>query len=532
MSRVLFSLCSPARESRDRLRATTAHRPPVTQRGTGFQKVFALLTLSLCALANAASNAPAPVLLPVANDPTIAFRLWFKVGAQNDPAGKEGLAALTAAMLTDASTRNHSYEQILDKLFPLAASYSAVSSMEMTVMVGRTHRDNLTDYYPLLMDAVLAPAFKQEDLDRIKSRTLNFLENTLRFASDEELGKAVLYNDVFAGTPYGHITTGTIEGVKSITLDDLRAFYTKHFTRDNVVLGLGGGYQPALVERLKTDLAKLPAGAPAAVTAAQPKSIAGIQVTLVEKDAASTAISIGFPINVRRGSRDWYALAIANSWLGEHRNSSGRLYGVIRETRGLNYGDYTYIEHFPNGGQRFLPPQNVARRQHIFEIWIRPVPNEARHFALRAALRELQNLVDRGMTPAEFDVKKNFLKKYVLHYASTTSERLGYALDDVFYGLKESHLTTFRRMMDELTLADVNNAIKKHWQTSNLRIAAVTKDAGAFADALAKNTASPVAYSSAKPEPVLAEDKIISTFPLKVKRENIRIVPVTDLFVK
>ena len=44
-----------------------------------------------------------PVLLPVKNDPTISFRIWFKVGSQNDPVGKEGLASITAAMLSDAS---------------------------------------------------------------------------------------------------------------------------------------------------------------------------------------------------------------------------------------------------------------------------------------------------------------------------------------------------------------------------------------------------------------------------------------------
>ncbi|MSU48013.1 MAG: insulinase family protein [Opitutus sp.] len=476
--------------------------------------------------------ASAPVLLPVANDPTVSFRLWFKVGAQNDPAGKAGLSAITAAMLTDAATRQHTYEQILDLLFPLASSYSASVSMEMTVITGRTHRDNLTDYTPLLTDAVLAPAFRQEDLDRIRSRTLNLLENTLRFASDEELGKAVLYNTVFAGTTYGHITSGTIESVKSITLDDIRKFYTTHYTRDNVVLGLGGGYDSALVARLQADLAKLPTGAPAAVSAPQPKPIRGRQVTLVEKKADSTAISIGFPMDLVRGQKDWYALAIANSWLGEHRNSSSHLYQVIREARGLNYGDYTYIEHYPNGGQRMLPGQNASRRKQIFEIWIRPVPTEARHFALRAALREFQLLVDRGMTPADFELKRNFLKKYVLHYASTTNERLGYALDDAFYGLKAGHLATFRRMMDELTLADVNAAIKKHWQTENLQIVAVTKDAAAFAEALASDAPSPITYTSPKPETVLAEDKVIGAFPLKIKRENVKIVPVTDLFVR
>jgi zinc protease len=519
---------SPARERKDRCGRARSLVPPLTRRAT-MNGIATVLLLAMCGALHAAH---APVLLPVAKDPTVSFRLWFKVGAQNDPAGKEGLAALTASMLTDAATRQNSYEQILDKLFPLASSYYAATSMEMTVVAGRTHKDNLNDYYPLLLDAILAPAFKQEDLDRIKSRTLNFLENTLRFSSDEELGKAVLYTEVFAGTPYGHITNGTIDAVKSITLDDIKKFYTTHYTRDNVVIGLGGGYEPGLVEKLKSDLAKLPAGNVDAVAAPKPKPLQGLQITVIEKNAASTAISMGFPLDLVRGEKDWYALAIANSWLGEHRNSGSHLYQVIREKRGLNYGDYSYIEHFPNGGSRFLPPQNVPRRKQIFEIWIRPVPNEARHFALRAALRELQTLVERGLTAEEFELKRNFLKKYVLHYASNTSERLGYAIDDAFYGLKESHLAKFRRMMDELTLADVNAAIKKHWQTANVKIAIITKDASAFADQLVSNAPSPITYTSPKPNEVLEEDKIISTFPLPIKRENIKIVPVTELFVK
>jgi zinc protease len=530
---------SPERAAFDRLGARRSdpneiHRAPFKRASASARQRLRRPLLLLLAIAGAISlhAANAPVLLRVPNDPTVSFRLWFKVGAQNDPAGKEGLAALTAAMLTDASTKKNGYEQLVDKLFPLASNYNASASTEMTVIVARTHRDNLAEFYPLLIDAVLAPAFKQEDLDRIKSRTLNFLENTLRFASDEELGKAVLYQDIFAGTPYGHLNAGTSESVKGITLDDIRAFYAANFTRDNVVIGVGGGFDDALVDRLQRDLATLPAGVPRVIPAPQPKPIEGRQVTIVEKNAASTAISLGFPIDLLRGSKEWYALAVANSWLGEHRNSSGHLYQVIRETRGLNYGDYSYIELYPNGGQRTKPPQNVSRRRQLFEIWIRPVPNETRHFALRAALRELDQVVAKGLTQDEFELTRKFLKNYVLHYAPTTTERLGYALDDVFYGLNESHLAKFRRMMDEVTLEDVNAAIKKHWQTAKLRIAIVTKDAASLATALAADTPSPITYSSPKPERVLEEDRAIATYPLKIKPEAIRIVPVTDLFVK
>jgi zinc protease len=472
------------------------------------------------------------ILLPVQNDPTVSFRIWFTVGSQNDPAGKEGLAAITAAMLTDASTQKHSYEEILDLLFPLASGYSANTSVEMTVIAGRTHRDNLQDYYPLFTEALLMPAFKQEDLERIRSQVLNTLENELRYASDEELGKAVLYTTVFAGTPYGHISEGTIAAVKSITVDDVRAFYRTHYTRQNLHIGLGGGYDQALVDRINKDLAALPSGTPAPAPKSAPVPVKGLQVTLVEKDAPATAISMGFPIPVLRGSKDWYALAVANSWLGEHRNSSSHLYQVIREARGLNYGDYSYIEHFPNGGRLQMPPQNAARRSQLFEIWIRPVPNEARHFALRAALREFKKLVDNGMSEEEFQLTRGFLRKYVLHYAPTTMERLGYAIDDRFYGIVGSHLENFRRTMGELTLQDVNAAIRKYWQYGNMTVAVVTKDAAAMKEALVKESPSPITYSSPKPESVLREDREISMFPLNVDGANVKIVKVEDLFTK
>ncbi len=490
------------------------------------------LTIPCTMLGGVAVSEDHLVLLPVKNDPTISFRIWFKVGSQNDPPGKEGLAEIVASMLTEASTQKQRYEQILEKLYPLAASYAATTTVEMTVIYGRTHKDNLNEYYPLLIDAILAPAFQQEDLDRIKSEALNYLENTLRYANDEELGKAVLYNELFSGTPYGHITTGTIEGVKSITLDDVKAFYRKYYTRDNLVIGLGGGYDNALLERLKNDLATLPAGKVPSVAKPTPKPLEGFHVTIVEKDAPATAISMGYPIDVVRGTKDWYALAIANSWLGEHRNSSSHLYQVIREKRGLNYGDYSYIEHYPNGGQLMLPPQNVARRQQIFEIWIRPVPHEARHFALRAALREYKKLVERGMSEDDFNLTKNFLKKYVLNYAQTTMERLGYALDDKFYGINGSHLEIYRSMMDKLTLNDVNSAIKKHWQYGKMQIAIITKDAQSLRDALVNDAPSPITYSSPKSEQVLAEDKEIAMFPIRVKPEHIKVVPVTELLVR
>jgi zinc protease len=87
-------------------------------------------------------------------------------------------------------------------------------------------------------------------------------------------------------------------------------------------------------------------------------------------------------------------------------------------------------------------------------------------------------------------------------------------------------------MMDEVTLEDVNAAIRKHWQCDNMQIVIVTRNAQSLKEALVSNRPSPIKYRMAKPESVLREDRLISTFPLAIPPQNVRIVPVAGLFEK
>jgi zinc protease len=479
----------------------------------------------------AAKLTNAPVLLPVQGDPTVAIKIAFATGAQNDPAGKEGLANLTAEMISDGATKKHSYAEILELLYPMAAGYGVRVDKELTTISGRVHKDNLDAYTALLLDAVLQPAFDEADFKRIKQRTRDFIEKSLRYSSDEELGKQTLYATVFAGTPYAHLNDGTVAGLDAITLDDVKDFYAKNYTRENVTLGVGGGYDKKLVDRLSTALATLPSGSVAAVPAPVPAPLSGRSVVIVKKPGPATAISFGFPISVKRGQRDFYALWLANSWLGEHRNSSSHLYQVIREARGMNYGDYSYIEIFPEGGFRQMPPTNVPRRQQLFEVWVRPVPNDQAHFALRAAMREVETLAKNGLTQEQFELTREFLAKYSLHFAETTSDRLGYALDDRVYGVAApGDLRNFRQIVPTLTLEEVNAAVRKYIQPENMVIAMVSEQADELADALANGTPSPMTYQTPKPAEVTEEDKVIEAYPLAIQRDKVKVVPVDQMF--
>lgn len=471
------------------------------------------------------------VTLPVAGDPTVSFSVSFGVGSEDDPPGLEGLAYLTGRLIADGATERNSLKDIIEALYPLAAAYDVRVDKETSTLTGRSHRDTVERYIELFTDAYLHPAFLPDDFERIRRDTANFLAKELRYASDEELGKATLQQTIFSGTAYAHPVQGTVEGLERITLDDVRSFYARHYTRDNVTVGIGGGFDGALSERLISSLDGLPAGKAPPAPRIEPEPIDGIEVVLVDKPGADASISFGFPLSVERGDRDFYALWIANSWLGEHRNSASHLFQVIRDKRGLNYGDYSYIESFPEAGARNMPPVNVARHHQIFEVWIRTLPNERAHFALRAALGELASLIHNGLSPKQFELTTEFLNKYSVHYADSTAARLGYRIDDRFYGIGgDGHLAKFRRMMDELTVDDVNAAIRRHLRDENLKIAIVTGDAEGLAAALASDAPSPIRYATPPGDEVLAEDVSIASYPLGIDADGIVVVPVDDLF--
>jgi zinc protease len=167
----------------------------------------------------------------------VSFRVAFDAGSIHDPKGKEGLAALTAAMLSEGGTRKRTYGELVDALYPLAASIGVQTDKELAVVSGTVHRDNLDAFYALFREVLLEPRFDAADFERLKADQLNALTSVLRAADDENLGKETLGAAMYAGHPYGRPTIGTAKGIRAITLDDVKAFWASHYTRESATRG-------------------------------------------------------------------------------------------------------------------------------------------------------------------------------------------------------------------------------------------------------------------------------------------------------
>jgi zinc protease len=470
---------------------------------------------------------PATVTLPEPGSPLVAVRLTFDAGSIYDPPGKEGLAALTALMVADAGTARRSYGELTDALYPMAASIEVATDREVTVISGEVHRDTLADYTALLTEAVLSPGFAAVDFERNRERLRAYLTTTLRSASDELLGLEALQDEVFAGHPYGHPEAGTVAGLAAVTLDDVRRFYAERFTRSSLTLGVAGGYPAGYAEQLAGRLAALPAGTPGRAELPPAPPVTGRRFLLVDKETASVGIHLGYPIPVTRADADYYPLMVVNSYLGEHRTFHGRLMQQLRAERGLNYGDYSYVEYYDNPPGTSSPTPTVPRRQQYFSVWVRPVVPGNAHFALRAALSEIDRLLERGMTQAELDLTRDFLVNYSRLWAQTLSRRLGFYLDSRFYGTPY-FIDEIDRRLASLTLDEVNAAARRYLTTERYDAVMVTADAPALAAALLADEPSPITYDAQVPEEVLAADRAI--VGREVVPTRVSLVPVEQMF--
>ena len=468
--------------------------------------------------------------LPIAGSPLVTIRIVFQTGSINDPEGKDGLNALTALMIGRGGTQSLSYEQLTTTLYPWAASIDAQADKEVTTFIGQVHRDHLEPFSAILKDLVLSPRFDPSDFERNKRSLTNTLVSSLRGSNDEALAKEALNSLMYEGHPYGTPTIGTERGLEAITLDDVRSFHRQQYARDAFQVGVAGGYPAGFLSQVERDLAEgLGAGGAERVSLPPPRSLDGLEIVLVEKDAIATAISIGFPIDVSRADDDFYPLLVANSYLGEHRTFNGLLMNKMRGDRGLNYGDYSYIESFIQEGGSRHPVPNIPRRQQFFSIWIRPVPHHSAHFALRLALRELDRLVTDGLSPTDFEATREFLLNYSKLYVQTASRRLGYVLDSRFYQT-EYYIDEIRERLPTLTVDDVNAAVRRHLRSDDLAIAIVTSGAEAFRGALLTNVPSPPTYTVTVTDEIMAEDESIMSYELSIDPDRVRIVPVEEMF--
>jgi zinc protease len=415
--------------------------------------------------------------------PLVTIRVMIAHGSTSDPAGKEGLAALTAEAVTDGGFRAANgivtKEQLSEKTNPWGsgARPSVFTTPRTTTFFFTAPREVLGEYVrDVLRPMLTAPVFAPEELDRLKNEAVSQI-TSLRSEDLEALGLTVIDQYVNAGTGYAHPVVGRERSIPTLTRDDVVRFYRDFYRPENAIVGISST-DTAVVDLVRNAVREVNRDATTpSPTVAMPKpdAIAGRQALVIEEpNAPAASAHLGFPIDVSRNDADYWALYVANVYLGTHRDGFGQLYQKIREERGYNYGDYAYIEHWNGRTSSLFQVFNQPREQQYFSIWIRPVKHEHAVHLLKAATFELEQMIRNGLTPAQVEASKQKARVLYLNLAETVPRLVGARVDDAFYGAQGGFLDSYIEAVNRVTPEQINDAIRRNLSTANIKYVVVT----------------------------------------------------------
>jgi zinc protease len=480
--------------------------------------------------------------------PLYEVEIMMHAGSAQDNRGKEGTANLVGRMMLEGGFGDSRNPVTKEKLAEITrpwgeGAYPQVRvEKETTVFSMTVPRDAFPQFVSAVLKPMLTqPLFLQTELERVRKEALVAIRSNLRFEQQEQLGLLALDDWVLQGTPLGHLTQGTVEGLQAVNRNDLQAYYNMYCQGLSMFVA-ASITEPAALKLLLSSLPSstdnLPASPPAHASAPAGRHL----LIITQPNAIATGLHLGFPIALRRGDPDYWLLFVADISLGAHRDDFGRLYKDIREDRGYNYGDYSYVEYYAARPFALFPPPGTPRDQQYFSMWIRPVSHQYAHFMLKAMTWELDNLIKNGMTPEQVEAAKQKARTLYLNYADSKGRQLGYRLDDMFYGMKDhGYLAEMLANIDKVTPEQVNVAIKKYLQSANLKYVIVTNESVAqkLADDIAGDTnvqsKTREEYHISEPVPpekqkMLAQDEEWKAYKLNLPRENISIIKAEQMF--
>ena len=271
-------------------------------------------------------------------NPIVALRFAFRGGAALDPKGKEGLAEMVSSLL-DEGAGELDTQAFQRRLEDMAITLRFDAGLDTFSGRLRTLSANFGAAFDLLRLALTRPRFDDEPVARMGSQILTMIQ---RNSEDPDvIASRALRRALFPDHPYGRPVTGTEDSVKAITAADLRRFVAERLARDNLLIGAVGDIAPdQLAALLDETFGGLP-GKAAAWRLPEVTPIATGRTIVVRKAVPQSAILFA-QAGIKRDDDDFYPAYVMNYVLGGGGFTS-RLYGEVREKRGLAYSVYTYL---------------------------------------------------------------------------------------------------------------------------------------------------------------------------------------------
>jgi zinc protease len=395
--------------------------------------------------------------------PIVSLRMLVRAGSAYDPHGRQGLAALAAALL-DQGTTSRSAAQIADTIDSIGGGLDAGAGSDLSYANVLVMKDSLELGMGLLSDVIRHPAFSPEEIERQRQQAISGLR--VSYQDPDYVASIVFDRLVFGFHPYGLPNSGTPDTLASITPADLHAFHDRYFVPNNAILAIVGDV--TLDEAFEGATRAFGQWARQEVTLpaiADPPAPTRRIVIVNKPDAVQTEIRVGQLVLPRRHP-DYLAMDLAIKVLGGE--GSNRLQRVLRSERGLTYGAEADLQAMKQAGD--FAADTDTRTETTVE-------------ALRVVFDEITKLQRERVNERELGDAQAYLEGNFPLSIETPDQIATQVLNVLFYELPLSDLETYRQRVSGITVDDIQRVARQYLHPDRLSVVLVG-NAGAFVNQL------------------------------------------------
>ena len=386
--------------------------------------------------------------------PLFTLNLTYRAGSIYDPVGKEGLASLCNEMLM-RGTKSRDARQIAEEISFGGGTLANFCGRESAGFAGEFLSENGAKGFQILSDILLNSTFANDELIKIRTRTVAELESRIEDAS--AVATEYFYSEVLGDNRYSHLPSGVIETVTLLNRDDVLDFFHQAYTPDNCILVICGDVDKNTVKKWAQQyLGQWKGKSSLPQVTANFAPVTGRQILILDKqDATQTQVRIG-NVGLKIGSPDYIPFEAARTVFAGSFTS--RLVNEIRVNRGLTYSVSMRSSQYAPGGMVYV--STFTKNQSVGEV-------------LDIILNETKRIQTEAIPDSEFfGAVKYRTGLYPLRFETNDD------IADVFsnlwlYDLDKSYYETFQEKMKALTSNDALRVTQRDFPFTDYRIVLV-----------------------------------------------------------
>ena len=380
--------------------------------------------------------------------PMVSIELLIDAGARYDAPQQEGVANLTARLLTYGTSR-HTAVEISDALDFIGANLATragddLASVSLTVL-----KKDLATGLGLLAEILTTATFPQAEIDRQKQSILAAIR-----ARDEDPGDIAQRRfaaSLYPQSPYGRPVEGTEASVKSLQQRDVSEFYERYYRPNRSIMAVVGDVsQQEIIQALNQSLRSWRKGDISGRLSIP--SVAGTpQVIRINKDLTQANIVMGHE-GVARSNPDYYAIQVMNYILGGGGFSS-RAMDSVRNERGLAYSVYSFF--------------NSEKSHGTFEF-VMQTKNETALEAVRIVKNEIGRMREQRVSERELNEAKDYLTGSFPLRLDTNKKVASFIAQVEFFQLGMDYPERYAGLIKRVAAEDVERVAKRYLQPDRL----------------------------------------------------------------